>query len=62
VRRHPVTLMLLTVFLAYLLTALVFFGGSRVALPAAPALILLASAGLADLLPRLNPNWTWLGD
>jgi 4-amino-4-deoxy-L-arabinose transferase-like glycosyltransferase len=62
VRRHPVTLILLTVFLAYLLTALVFFGGSRVALPVAPALILLASAGLADLLPRLNPNWTWLGE
>jgi 4-amino-4-deoxy-L-arabinose transferase-like glycosyltransferase len=60
VRRHPITLILVTVFLAYLLTALVFYGGSRVALPAAPALILLASAGLADLLPRLNPSWTWM--
>jgi 4-amino-4-deoxy-L-arabinose transferase-like glycosyltransferase len=59
-RRHPITLILLTVFLAYLLTALVYYGGSRVALPAAPALILLASAGLADLLPRLNPSWTWM--
>jgi hypothetical protein len=46
--------MLLALTVWYMMIALIFYGGTRVALPIAPGLVILAATGVEDLLRRKN--------